>query len=149
MDLRQCPCSGKTLARLVQPAVMAALAEHPLHGYLIVQRLAALRMFRDQKPDPTGVYRLLKALEQEGYVESTWELAENGPAKRRFALTKSGRTCLARWAQTLQEYEESVGDLLGVITQAMRHGTRVTSQRARRISRCSGSHGCCVNASRS
>lgn len=115
MDYRQCPCSGKTLARLVQPAVMAALAEQPLHGYLVVQRLAAMRMFVGQKPDPTGVYRLLKAMEQEGYVESAWELAESGPAKRRFALTKAGRTCLGRWAQTLEEYATSIEDLLATI----------------------------------
>jgi PadR family transcriptional regulator, regulatory protein PadR len=120
MDFHQCPCSGKTLARLVQPAVMALLAGQRLHGYLLVQRLAALRMFRGQKPDPTGVYRILKAMEKQGFVESSWELADSGPAKRCFALTAAGRHCLQLWERTLKDYEASVADLLGVIHQGAR-----------------------------
>ncbi len=120
MDHHDCPCSGKTLARLLQPAVMAILAREPLHGYLVVQRLAAMPMFCGQSPDPTGVYRLLKAMEREGLVNSTLQSADNRPAKRSFALTASGRTCLTRWAQTLQHYHDSIADLLTTITQATR-----------------------------
>lgn len=57
MEQSQCPCSGKNLARRVQPAVMALLAGGPVHGYLIVQRLEEMRIFEGQTPDPTGVYR--------------------------------------------------------------------------------------------
>lgn len=128
MDLHDCPCSGKTLARLVQPAVMAILAGEPLHGYLVVQRLAAMPMFCGQSPDPTGVYRLLKAMEREGLVESTLQSADNRPAKRSFALTASGRACLDRWAQTLQHYEDSIADLLSAITQAA-HPRRATPRK--------------------
>ena len=130
MDLHDCPCSGKTLARLVQPAAMALLAEEPLHGYLVVQRLAAMRMFCGQSPDPTGIYRLLKAMEQEGLVKSTLHSADNRPAKRCFALTASGRACLARWAQTLQHYEDSIADLLATVTRAARPRRVAVKKRA-------------------
>jgi len=73
-NLNECPCSGKTLARLIQPAVMTVLADEPLHGYVIVQRLTAMTMFRDHGPDITGVYRLLKSMEKKGFVTSTWEI---------------------------------------------------------------------------
>ncbi|MGE5610965.1 MAG: helix-turn-helix transcriptional regulator [Bacillota bacterium] len=149
MDLHECPCSGKTLARLVQPAVMAVLADQPLHGYVIVQRLAEIRIFRGQSPDPTGVYRVLKAMEQEGLVESTWELADRGPAKRCFALTSAGRVCLTSWGQTLQEYQQSIADLLAVISQAMRPKRSTSEKRTRRTPRCSPATGCCGNVSRS
>lgn len=112
VNLNECPCSGKTLARLIQPAVMAVLADEPLHGYVIVQRLAAMSMFRDHGPDITGVYRLLKSMEKKGFVTSTWERAAGGPAKRRYALTPDGRTCLARWIVTLRVYRDAVDALL-------------------------------------
>ena len=112
MNLNECPCSGKTLARLIQPAVMAVLADEPLHGYVLVQRLTGMAMFRDHGPDITGVYRLLKGMEKKGLVTSTWELAASGPAKRRYALTPDGRACLGRWITTLRTYREAVGDLL-------------------------------------
>lgn len=115
MDFDQCACSGKSLGRLVQPAIMALLAEEPLHGYLLVQRLSGMEMFGGQKPDPTGVYRTLRSMEEDNLVASSWEFGDTGPAKRRFELTGDGRACLARWAQALAEYAIAIDDLLGAI----------------------------------
>lgn len=116
MNLNGCPCSGKTLARLIQPAVMTVLANEPLHGYVIAQRLTELKMFRDHGPDIAGVYRLLKGMEKKGFVTSSWECAASGPAKRRYALTPGGRTCLARWITTLRTYRDAVSNLLDTAT---------------------------------
>jgi len=116
MNLNECPCSGKTRARLIQPAVMAVLAGEPLHGYVIVQRLAGMTFFRGQGPDVTGVYRLLKSMETKGLVTSAWELAASGPAKRRYRLTPAGRVCLNRWITTLRTYRKAVGDLLDAVS---------------------------------
>jgi len=102
MELHNCPCSGKNSARLVHPAVMAGLAAEPIHGYLILQR-----PFRDAHSSaaaarPDGrYYRVLKAMEQEVWLGRPLEATDNRPAKRCFALTASGRKCLARWGGTL------------------------------------------------
>jgi len=113
----QCPCTGKTLAKIVQPAVLAVLAEQPLHGYLIVQRLSEMMMFNGESPDPAGVYRVLRSMDQRGLVTSSWDLGKAGPAKRRFTLTASGRACLKQWAQTLEHYARSIEDLLAMIRE--------------------------------
>lgn len=118
MDLNECACSGRTLARLVQPAVMAVLARRPLHGYLIVQELAAMPMFGCRAPDPTGVYRVLKAMEQEGLLTSTVEAGDHRPARRCYTLTADGRACLAQWADTLREYRDALTHLLNVVQKA-------------------------------
>lgn len=115
MDLNECPCSGKTLARLLQPAVMSILAGGPAHGYAIAQSLRRLSMFRGQGPDPAGIYRLLKTMEDGGLVASNWDLEGSGPAKRRYRLTAGGRKCLARWVRTLEQYEQAIGELLGIM----------------------------------
>ncbi len=118
MDFHDCSCTGKSLARLIQPAVMAVLATEPLHGYLIVQRLGKMLMFCDEAPDPTGVYRVLKAMEQDGLVDSSWDLAASGPAKRSYRLTAQGRACLTLWGQTLGRYERSIRQLLRIVRRS-------------------------------
>ena len=124
MNLDECPCSGKTLARLIQPAVMAVLADEPLHGYVIVQRLADMTMFQDCGPDITGVYRLLKCMEKNGFVTSSWEFAASGPAKRCYTLTPGGSACLTRWITTLGTYRDAVTNLLDTIAASRLPKTR-------------------------
>lgn len=123
MVVDQCPCSGTTLARLVRPAVLAVLAGGPQHGYLVRERLAALRMFRQSLPDYTSVYRVLKSMEEESLLTSSWDLSTNGPARRVFALTRAGRTCLRRWRVTLEEYGLAMRDLLAEVRSAVKETT--------------------------
>lgn len=112
-ELMECATLGKSLSRLSQPAIMVVLARsaEPLHGYVIVQKLADSPMFGGKKPDATGVYRTLKRMEESGYVTSHWEMPESGVAKRLFSLTEEGRHCLRRWIDALACYELSVEEL--------------------------------------
>jgi DNA-binding PadR family transcriptional regulator len=115
MDLDQCACSGKTLARLVRPAVLALLARGKTHGYDIVQRLQDQEMFVEVPPDTSGVYKVLKSMEEEGLVSANWEFGDSGPAKRSYALTKDGMACLKRWAKTLKNYRAQIDGLLAIL----------------------------------
>lgn len=115
MDFNTCACSGKSLGRLLQPAVMAILAKEPLHGYLIAQRLRKLSMYRDCRPDFAGLYRALNGMEEQGLLRAEWDTAEAGPARRRYELTRTGRDCLATWARTLKAYRRDIDDLIRAI----------------------------------
>jgi DNA-binding PadR family transcriptional regulator len=103
---------GGTLDKLVQPAILAVLAEGPIHGYRLVERIGATPSFAGQKPDVSGVYRLLKAMEGRGLVTFTWDTSEAGPAKRTYQLTPKGQQCLHSWVHTLEDYREKVTSLL-------------------------------------
>ena len=111
-DLNHCPCSGINLDKLVQPTVLALLAREELHGYGLVQRLTDYPMFSGCKPDPTGVYRFLKILEQRGLVDAEWDLADSGPARKVYRITSEGLRCLERWIGTLDDYRRSIDALL-------------------------------------
>ncbi len=117
-ELADCPCSGRNLDKLIQPAVLAILAEKALHGYRIVQSLANMPMFKGHEPDNTGVYRFLNAMEERGLLTSAWDMSDSGPAKKLFDLTKKGRECLAKWVATLREYREQIGELLEHLERA-------------------------------
>ena len=80
-----------------QPTILTVLAEsaEPLHGYVIVQKAAASPMFGGKKPDPAGIYRTLKKMEEQGFVTSEWDTPTSGAAKRLFSLTPEGRAAPA------------------------------------------------------
>lgn len=112
MDLKNCPCSGVNLPRFVQPVILGVLSGGPLHGYLVAQRLAETSFFHSQPPDPTGVYRMLKNMEQEGVLRSDWDAENAGPARKLYSLTEKGLRCLSQWSRTLMSHQAFIANLL-------------------------------------
>jgi PadR family transcriptional regulator, regulatory protein PadR len=86
--------------RFVEPAVLLLLSERSGHGYDLLDRLGQLV---PERMDMGNLYRLLRALEEDGLVTSEWNAALPGPAKRTYALTDAGRELLRAWAKALRE----------------------------------------------
>jgi len=120
LDLADCPCSGGTLDRLIQPAILVVLAGEPLHGYRLAQTIGEMPMFRGAKPDGSGIYRFLKTMEGKGLVVASWDTSESGPAKKSYQITESGRECLRRWIKTLEEHREAITLLVKAARKAVR-----------------------------
>lgn len=138
MDFAQCPCSGKNLDRLLRPTILGILAREKTHGYDLVQRLNELNIFSDLPPDASGVYKLLKSMEEEGLISANWEFVNTRPAKRSYALTKDGMTCLRNWAETLAGYRDQINTLLTILDlkKELPAGSRVKSSQRR--TKCCG-----------
>jgi DNA-binding PadR family transcriptional regulator len=100
------------LDKLLQPAILAVLGKGPLHGYKIADQISEMPMLRGEKPDVSGVYRFLKSMEHKGLMVCSWDCSERGPARKTYRLTRTGEQCLARWTQTLEEYQKAVTALL-------------------------------------
>ena len=128
-DVECCPCSGKNLAKLIHPAVLTVLASEDLHGYEILHRLGALRLFHGSKPDARGVYRALKSMEDGGYVTSSWMASEAGPSKRLYHITDNGVGCVRAWIATLRSYRLALDELLTVAEDASSVAASGTTQR--------------------
>ncbi len=96
------------------------LAEGPLHGYRLTERIGALPGFSGNKPDVSGVYRFLKTMEGNGLVVSSWYLAERGPARKSYQITSAGQRCLRSWIKTLEVYREGIAVLLRTARKAAR-----------------------------
>jgi DNA-binding PadR family transcriptional regulator len=69
----------------VRLAILALLAERPMHGYEMIQELEA-RTQGAWRPSPGSIYPTLQLLEDEGLVTS-----EESEGRRRYALTEAGR----------------------------------------------------------
>ena len=59
-----------------------------------------------------NLYRLLRALEEEGLVASEWDASSPGPAKRRYALTPAGAHLLDHWVEALRRSQERTSEFL-------------------------------------
>ncbi|GHT24346.1 hypothetical protein FACS189419_09240 [Planctomycetales bacterium] len=115
----KCPCAGTTLDKLIQPALLAVLSESSLHGYELARRIGNIPGFLEQAPDVSGIYKILKSLEERGMVVSDWAPPKNDRAKRIFTITKDGITCLEHWQKTLQEHRKAVNALIRTTQKAL------------------------------
>jgi poly-beta-hydroxybutyrate-responsive repressor len=86
--------------RFVEPALLLLLRERPMHGYELLERVPEIAGVEGQV-DVGNLYRILRALEEEGIVRSEWSAELPGPAKRTYELTDAGRELLDRWAEAL------------------------------------------------
>ncbi|RIV23238.1 poly-beta-hydroxybutyrate-responsive repressor [Alicyclobacillaceae bacterium I2511] len=93
---------GKAPKNFLVPYILLILREVPVHGYELIQRLTVLGF---PGVDRGNVYRMLRQLEQDHYVQSTWSTASAGPAKREYSLTESGEAYLHIYADELERYQ--------------------------------------------
>jgi PadR family transcriptional regulator PadR len=84
----------------LRATLLLLIAESPAHGYDLLEQISELGLHTD---DPGGVYRALRALERDGYVESWWEHSSAGPARRTYRLSGKGAKGLDVWAGVLGE----------------------------------------------
>jgi poly-beta-hydroxybutyrate-responsive repressor len=92
--------------RFVEPALLLLLREGETHGYDLADSLSEL--VPDERVDLGNLYRLLRALEDEGLVRSRWRDDLPGRAKRTYELTDEGRIVLAAWADSLDQLSNNL-----------------------------------------
>lgn len=86
----------------LRPCLLLLLSEAQGHGYDLLEQLPDLGVAHT---DPGGLYRTLRAMEQEGLVTSWWEPSTSGPARRTYTVTDEGRDWLHAWAGSVREVE--------------------------------------------
>lgn len=96
-DTDECQCPGFKMGRFIQPCILLLLHEKSSHGYELMERLGEFG-FHDNLLDPGGLYRNLRKMEDEGWVNSEWQTEGSGPAKRLYLITREGEESLHGWA---------------------------------------------------
>jgi PadR family transcriptional regulator PadR len=103
---------------LLEPALLAALAARPSHGYDLrraIEELSGGLICMD----PGGMYRVLRRLEEENYVVSKWSSGEHGPHRREYDLTYEGRSLLRQWAEHLRERERVFRSVIELVDRSL------------------------------
>jgi PadR family transcriptional regulator len=96
--------------RFGEPTLLLLLSERPAHGYELLEQLAELT--GERRIDMGNLYRVLRALEEDGVVTSEWQDDAPGPTKRIYELTDDGRQLLDGWAEALRTNQELVSSFL-------------------------------------
>ncbi|HTW15010.1 MAG TPA: helix-turn-helix transcriptional regulator [Nocardioides sp.] len=94
--------------------ILAVLERGPLHGYAIIEALAARSGGALDLPTGT-VYPALRRLEAAGHLDSSWSDA-SGRRRRTYTLSRSGRKALAAERAAWVDFTRVVGDVLGPAT---------------------------------
>jgi PadR family transcriptional regulator PadR len=97
--------------RFGEPALLLLLSRGPTHGYELLECLPEL--LGEDRVDVGNVYRALRALEEDGLVESEWQAELPGPAKRTYTLTDDGRGALEAWLESLESLRTALGSFIG------------------------------------
>ncbi|MDR1321695.1 MAG: helix-turn-helix transcriptional regulator [Gracilibacteraceae bacterium] len=117
--MSRCACLGSFLERFIQPAILLLLTREPLYGFSLHKKLIDCDYMDYTGIDPTGLYRMLKKMEEAGLLISEWDLKNAARTKRIYRITEEGRHCLANWGQTLQNYKKSVERLADAVNDSI------------------------------
>ncbi len=104
-----CECRVERVPNFAQPRLLLELAKKQTHGYELIERLS---QEGGAAPDPGNFYRILRMLEEEGLVCSTWDTQNAGPARRVYELTDLGVEYLNTWAVTIRGIQQSLDHFL-------------------------------------
>ncbi|MFN2389561.1 MAG: PadR family transcriptional regulator [Actinomycetota bacterium] len=86
------------LKELLKASVLLCIAERPVHGYEILDRLEAVGGLG---ADTGNLYRLLSRLEEERLVRSSVTPSGLGPARRVYRISKRGQRWLRTYSDTV------------------------------------------------
>ena len=125
------PLSGWPPRDFLAPFVLLAVSMQRAHGYVIEDYLRAFGLFGITM---STLYRTLRQMEKDGYLESTWEPGPTGPARRVYTITDAGHTWLDSSAALLDAYRQTIDrflDLYGAGPGASRSDGDETTDKKR------------------
>jgi poly-beta-hydroxybutyrate-responsive repressor len=105
------PLPGWPPREVLAPFVLLAVSMQRAHGYVIEDYLRALGLFGITM---STLYRTLRQMEKDGFLESTWEPGPTGPARRVYTITDAGHTWLESSALMLNAYRQTIDRFFGL-----------------------------------
>jgi PadR family transcriptional regulator PadR len=78
---------------VIELCVLSLIAHQPRYGYQLASALADLG--RPLAASEGTLYPLLRRLQREGVVDATWQESPDGPPRKYYHLSESGKTLLA------------------------------------------------------
>ncbi|MFN2289950.1 MAG: helix-turn-helix transcriptional regulator [Anaerolineae bacterium] len=97
-EVEPCP---RRIHNFLEPVLLLLLHCDESHGYDLLEALKEFG-FERNPVDSSTVYRILRSMEERGFVTSRWETGGTGPARRLYLMTEEGDRYLARWVDDLR-----------------------------------------------
>lgn len=108
---------GRYRRSVLETSILTLLAGTQTHGYDLVEQVSSLAADL-VCIDPGSMYRLLRGLEEQGLVSSSWQPAETGPSRRVYTITGQGIEALEIMAESVSMRAKSMQYLAQRANQA-------------------------------
>ena len=109
---RRGACCGRhvPMSRFMEACLLLLLSGGADHGYSLSEKLGE---FGFEDINVSTLYRVMRRMEQNGWVKSQWAQGGKGPQKRVYTLTGTGRQALAEEIAVFEQRQRRIDTLLG------------------------------------
>jgi len=104
----------------MEPCLLLLLHGGEAHGYQLLENLSRFG-FDEEPADSSTIYRILRSLEENGYVSSRWDQGESGPARRVYSLSPRGDRYLGLWVEDLRRTDRILHRFFSEYSQHMKN----------------------------
>lgn len=106
-------CKGKApdIKRFMEISLLLLLAQEESHGYILAERLNDFG-FSNEEFNIGTLYRTLRKMEKDNYVTSKWLEGGQGPKKRVYRITESGKNTLTQLIEMLKSRKKRIEKLI-------------------------------------
>ncbi len=107
---RTCGCSFRSrdfgnIERFIEPCILLLLSKGASYGYGLMEKL---EKHCGEKVDVGDLYRTLRRMEKDGWVESDWDKNEAGPDRRIYTITRNGSKFLEEAIVSLKQTDRLI-----------------------------------------
>jgi PadR family transcriptional regulator PadR len=95
----------RRIQRFLEPCLLLLLHGNEIHGYELSEVLKPFG-FEQNPVDSSTIYRILRDLEEKGFVTSRWDTNGGGPARHLYQITAEGDEYLSWWVEDLRETDQ-------------------------------------------
>jgi poly-beta-hydroxybutyrate-responsive repressor len=99
-----------SLDKLIQPGLLLFVYMKPSHGYELIQNYNKLHS--NEEVEPGTIYRNLRRMEKNGFLISSWQTSESGPARRLYQITEKGIKALDEAAIKIEQQKNQLEHFL-------------------------------------
>ncbi|MBZ4650273.1 PadR family transcriptional regulator [Thermosipho sp. (in: thermotogales)] len=99
---------GRFRKTFIEPFVLLIIAQSPLHGYEIANKLLEFGIELTGLGQMGNLYRILSKLEEEGLLRFEWDNTNQGPSKKVYYITPKGLEYLAKSVEELEKINNTI-----------------------------------------
>lgn len=108
-----CP---RRISRFLEPCLLLLLRGDASHGYNLLDALSQFG-FTPGAVDTSVVYRVLREMEEAGWVSSQWDTSSSGPPRRVYTVTPNGGAYLVTWINDLRCTRDEIDQFIDAYTR--------------------------------
>jgi DNA-binding PadR family transcriptional regulator len=114
-----CEKSYQKMQGFMEVCLLVLLYKESGHGYGLIEQLHHFG-FTEENINISTLYKTLRRMEEDKLVVSSWEQGDQGPQKRVYYITDSGKHELENWVVFLKLRKERISKLINRYEQIVK-----------------------------